>query len=217
MVALAQDSSVASRTLARIQHHGKGWVFVPKDFLDLGDRGAVDVALHRLVLAGRIRRLGRGVYDYPRDHPQLGLLTASTDDVARAIARSTGEVLVSSDATAANVLGLSTQVPARPVYLTDGSSRNVQMGPAVIRFRRAAPSRMVGRDTKAGLAIRALRFLGKEGVDDHAIARLRAILNDDDRRKLRGLRSDAPAWMHSFIDYVLEGAESPARAAARAS
>lgn len=207
MPGMAQDSSAASRVLARIHGRGRGWVFVPRDFLDLGDRGAVDVALHRLTAAGTVRRLGRGVYDYPKDHPQLGALTPSTDDVARALARSGGETLVLSDAMAANVLGLSTQVPARPVYLTDGKSRDVRVGTLTIRFRHAAPLRTVGQDTKAGLAIRALRFLGSDGIDDDTIARLRSNLNDVDRRKLRELRPDAPTWMHAVIDRVLETTE----------
>jgi len=59
---------------------------VPSNFLDLGSRRAVDVALHRLVRADSIRRLARGVYDYPKQHPQLGPLSPPPEAVARAIA-----------------------------------------------------------------------------------------------------------------------------------
>jgi Family of unknown function (DUF6088) len=208
MTGTARASSIATQALRRIESWGRGRVFVPRDLLDLGDRGAVDVTLHRLVAADRIRRLARGLYDYPRSHPRFGRLTPSIDDIARAIARSTNEAVVVSDATAANMLGLSTQVPARPVYLTDGATRNVRVGNQVIRFKHAAPSRMLGRDTKPGLVLRALRFRGRDGFDDGTIAHLRSILNDADRGGLRELRPDAPSWMQSIIDRVVNSNSS---------
>lgn len=204
MVARPQAQSTATKVLRRIRSKGRGQVFVPKDLLDLGSRGAVDAALHRLVDAKKIRHLGRGVYDYPKCHDRLGPLTPSADDLARAVARSTGETLAYSGATAANMLGLSTQVPARPVYLTNGSSRNVQFGNRIIRLVRAAPSRMVGGDTMPGLVLRALRFLRIGGIDGRAIVQLRSILSDADRRGLRKLWPDAPDWMRSILDKVLD-------------
>ena len=203
MTGLAQDSSVATKAFRRIRRWGPGRVFVPRDLLDQGDRGAVDVALHRLVATDKIRRLGRGVYDYPKNHPRLGQLTPSTDEIARAIARSTRETVVFSDATAANMLGLSTQVPARPVYLTNGASRTLRVGNLTIRFKHVAPSRMIGRDTKPGLVLRALRFLGRDGIVNGAIAHLRSILSDADRRSLRALRPDAPSWMQPILDSIV--------------
>lgn len=190
---------------------------MPRDLLDLADRGAVDVALHRLVAADEIRRVVRGVYDYPRTHPRFGRLAPPLDDVAHAIARSTGETVVVSDATAANRLGLSTQVPARPVYLTDGASRTIDVGGRTLRFKHVAPSRLAGRDKTPGLVLRALRFLGKDGIDDGTVARLRAVLSDADRRALRGLRLDAPSWMRPTIDRVVsERDEGEGRGRARA-
>src|SRR6204780_360746 len=78
--------SIDSRILARIHGRGRGSVFVPGDFLDLGSREAVDLALHRLARKGTIRRLARGVYDFPKEHPVLGLLSPSADAVAHALA-----------------------------------------------------------------------------------------------------------------------------------
>ena len=86
--------STASRALRRIRAKGRGWVFVPTDFLDLGARSAVDAALARLVDAGTIRRIGRGVYDFPKVHPRFGARTPSVDAVASAVARSNGESIM---------------------------------------------------------------------------------------------------------------------------
>lgn len=205
MTAVAQDTSVATRALRRIQGWGRGRVFVPRDLLDQGhDRGAVDVALGRLVAAKKVRRLGRGVYDYPKVHARFGQLTPATDDIVRAIARSTQETVVRSDATAANMLGLSTQVPARPLYLTDGTTRDVRVGKLTIRFKHAAPSRRVGGDTTPGLVLRALRFLGKDDIDDGVVEHLRTRLKAKDRTGLATLRQDAPTWMQPIIDRIVD-------------
>src|SRR5262245_14325576 len=120
--------SVPDQIRARIQAAGPGSVHVPADFLNLGSRAAVDQALTRLTRAGTLRRLARGVYDWPSQHPRLGLLSPSLPRVAAAIARSTGSVLAVPGAQAANQLGLSTQVPAGLLYLTDGPSRRVPVG-----------------------------------------------------------------------------------------
>mgnify|MGYP007124327236 CR=1 FL=1 len=70
--------SIDSKILSRIYGRGKGCVITPGDFLDLGSRQAVDLALHRLAKKGTLRRLARGLYDYPRIDPVLGLLTPET-------------------------------------------------------------------------------------------------------------------------------------------
>src|SRR6202166_4511445 len=78
--------SIDSRVLATIHGRGRGSVFVPADFLGIGSREAVDLALHRLARKGTLRRLARGVYDFPKEHPVLGPLTPSADEVAKALA-----------------------------------------------------------------------------------------------------------------------------------
>src|SRR5437588_8968605 len=109
--------SVDSRILARIRGSGRGSVIVPGDFLDLGSRQAVDLALHRLARKGAIRRLARGVYDFPKQHPVLGPLSPSADTVAQALAGRDRTRLQPAAAYAANALGLSEQVPATVVFL----------------------------------------------------------------------------------------------------
>jgi hypothetical protein len=69
--------SIDSKILSRVRGKGRGAVYVPSDFLDLGSREAVDLALHRFVKKGKLRRLARGVYDYPAEHPVLGPLYPS--------------------------------------------------------------------------------------------------------------------------------------------
>ena len=134
--------SIDSRILAAIHGRGRGSVFVPADFLDLGSRQAIDIALHRLAQKGTIRRLARGVYDFPKEHPVLGLLSPSSNTVAHALAGRDRTRLQPAGAYAANILGLSEQVPAKAVFLTDGPSRTVKIGPTTIQLRRTTPRNM---------------------------------------------------------------------------
>ena len=117
--------SVYEKLRQQMEKRGYGAVFVTCEFLELGSRAAVDEALSRLAREGVIRRLGRGLYDYPRLHPVLGPAPADPDQIAAALTRKTGSRLQIAGARAANALGLSTQIAARPVYLTDGRRRTV--------------------------------------------------------------------------------------------
>jgi len=193
----------AQKALRRIRAKRYGWVFTPKDFLDLGSRAAVDQALSRLARTGTIRRLGRGLYDYPRVRPGLGRLSPAPDAVARAAARKTDSRLQVSGARAANALGLSTQVPARLVYLTDGRSRCIQFGNQTVELRRAAPRRLVGAGKVSGTVFQALRYLGKDGVDDVVIRRLRRALSQADKHTLRRDVAYVADWMHPVVDRIV--------------
>src|SRR5271168_148518 len=154
--------SIDSRILARIHKRGHGSVLVPGDFLDVGSREAVDLALHRLARKETIRRLARGVYDFPKTHPVLGPLSPSADVVAQALAGRDRTRIQPAGAYAANVLGLSEQVPAKAVFLTDGPSRTVKVGSTTIQLRRTTPRNMAAAGRLSGLLIQALRELGEE-------------------------------------------------------
>ena len=103
-------SAVSDRIMKRVRGKGRGWVFTPRHFIDFGTRGSVDMALSRLAGAGEIRRVGRGLYDYPVLHDKLGPLTPDPAKVAEALSMQSGDPLAVSGAAAANRLGLSDQV-----------------------------------------------------------------------------------------------------------
>ncbi len=136
--------SVDKSVLERISGHGTGWVFTPDHFIDLGSRDAVASALKRSKQAGKIRQLAFGLYDYPRTDDLLGILLPSTDDIAKALAGRDAIRLQPSGAYAANLPGLSTQVPMKVVYLTDGRSRTVQAGDQQIILKNTTPKNRHG-------------------------------------------------------------------------
>ena len=187
--------TIDNKIVSRIRGHGKGWVFTPSHFKDLGSRDAIASALKRHKKVGLIRQLGRGLYDYPKSDPLLGLLQPSTDDIAKALAGRDAARLQPTGAYAANLLGLSTQVPMKVTYLTDGFSRTVQIGKRQIILKRTTPRNMATAGRISGLVIQALRHLGQKNVDDNVIGRLDRRLDDEAKAQLMKDIRYAPAWI----------------------
>ena len=191
--------SIDSRMLAAIRGRGRGSVFVPADFLRIASRQAVDVTLHRLARKGTIRRLARGVYDFPKEHPRLGPLSPSAEAVARALAGRDRTRLQPAGAYAANALGLSEQVSAKAVFLTDGPTRTVKIGPTTIQLRRTTAKNMAAAGRLSGLLIQALRELGAAHVTSERRRHLKRTIPAAKRRELIKDLPLAPAWMHPIF------------------
>lgn len=191
--------TIEDKIKSRIYGNRRGWVFSPNQFLDLGNRPAVGVALHRLTRSGTIRRLARGLYDYPKQHRAFGVLSPSPDAMAKALAGRHAVRLQPSGAYAANQLGLSDQVPAKIVFLTDGASRRVKIGQQEISLKQTTPRNMATAGRLSGLIIQALRYLGRSHVDDRIVARLKQKLADADTKSLLDDVSYAPAWIGNIL------------------
>lgn len=191
----------------RIRNWGPGRAFTPKDFIDLASRGTIDMTLSALTSAGAIRRIARGVYDTPRTSKVLGgELSPDIDNLARAIARRFRWQIVPAGALAANMLGLSTQVPARIIYLTDGPTRTIELGRQSIQFKHARPKHVKVESPRSGMVIQALRHLGKDRVTAKVIQQLRARLKPVDRRRLREDARLSSDWIYAVAQKVAENA-----------
>lgn len=196
--------SVDSKILAAIRSRGRGAVFVPAEFLDLGSREAVDIVLHRLTRKGTIRRLARGLYDFPKKHPALGTLQPSAEAVAKALAGRDHTRIQPAGAYAANALGLSDQVPAKAVFLTDGPSRTVKVGATTIQLRRTTAKNMAAAGRLSGLLIQALREVGKENMTFQRRRHLKRTLPAERCKELIKDIKLAPAWMHPIFRELAE-------------
>jgi len=191
--------TLGEQILAQICRNGRGWVFSPDEFRDLGDPRFVGMALTRMVSKGTIRRLARGLYDYPNSHPVIGTLAPSPDAIAKALVGRHNIRLLPSGAYAANLLGLSEQVPAKIVFLTDGPSRTVRVGDQEIRLKQTTPRTMGPAGRTSGLVIQALRHLGQQHVDGAVIQMLRRKLHADDKKQLLQDLGYAPAWVRAHL------------------
>ncbi len=190
--------SVPDRIMKRARAAGRGGVFTPTDFLDVAARATIDQALSRLAKNGKLRRLARGLYDFPKMHPQLGPLSPAPDDVAQALARETGSQVQIAGARAANALGLSTQVPAKSSYLTDGPSRRVVLGKRVVDLRHASPKHLIAPGSAAGTVVQAFRHVGAVRAADVARIASRR-LSASDKKTLASNAVQAPAWMRPTL------------------
>lgn len=197
-------SNLRDKILHRVHGKGRGGVYISKDFLDLGSRAAIDQALSRLVKDGSLRRLGRGLFDFPRVSPKLGILSPDSDQVARAISRKQGGRVQRSGAFAANALGLSTQVPGNQVYLTASSSAKVRVGKQTLTFKKVAPKRIAARDSVAGTVLQALDFVGKDGVTDGVVSRLRSKLSSTDKKRLLKESRYAAGWVSDTVKKLVK-------------
>jgi len=167
--------------LTEIRSRGVGSAFTAKDFAVTAPRGTIDVTLARLAEDGVIRRISRGLYDFPRQSEILDQAASpDIDQAAQAIARKHRWTIAPDGATAANTLGLSQQVPARITYLSDGPTRQFTIGGGRISFRHANPKDLKMRHYSSRLLAQALRFLGKENIDSTVIDRLRRIVPAED-------------------------------------
>jgi len=188
-----------------IQGHGRGWVFTPRNLAALGDPRSIGMALTRLSRKGMIRQLARGLYDYPIDHPTLGRIAPSADAIAKALAARDATRLQPAGTYAANILGLSEQVPTRIVFLTDGPSRRVRIGQREIVLKGTTPRNMATAGRKSGTIIQALRYLGQRNVDEKTLAILKRKLTDPDRAQLLKDLHYAPAWISDILRRLAVG------------
>jgi hypothetical protein len=159
----------------------------------------VDLALHRLAKKGTLRRLARGLYDYPRIDPDLGLLSPTIDTIVKALKGRDKILLQPSGGYAANLLGLSDQVPMKVVFLTDGPARRVQIGKQLIMLKHTTPRAMASAGRVSGVVIQALRHIGKRQVDDAVVTGLQKRLTANDKKQLLKDIRYAPAWIAAIL------------------
>lgn len=198
--------TMRDQILARLKRMPEGSVFSAKDLLDLASRTTVDVLLAELAKGGTVRRISRGLYELPKFNPALGgLLTPDVHNAAQAIARRHRWKIVPEGAWAANLLGLSLQVPAKIVYLTDGPKYETQVGWRKIYFKHARPTTLTGSEEKFSLVVQALRYLGKDGVSPAEIKKLRSTLTPAEKRKLVKDTRFGTGWIYDVARMLAEG------------
>ncbi len=187
----------------RIIKSENGTVFVAVDFVDVSDKTNINAYLARLVDEGLVRRVMRGVYYKPQFSEFLDEEVApSVDKVAHAIARNFGWTIVPSGDAALNYLGLSTQVPATYVYVSDGAYKEYSYGNTTIQFKKTTNKEVSKLSYKTALVVQALKALGKEKIDDMVIGRLRTLLTDTEKETMLNEAKATTAWIYEFIKSI---------------
>lgn len=187
----------------RIRQSEYGTVYVAVDFVDISDKTNINAYLARLAEEGLIRRVMRGVYYKAEYNEMLGEhVTPAVDNVAQALARNFGWTIVPCGDAALNILGLSTQVPATYVYVSDGTYKEYTFHNITIQFKRTTNREVSKLSYKTALVIQALKALGKDQIDDVVIHQLRNILTAEEKTTMLLEAKTATAWIYDCIKKI---------------
>ena len=190
----------------RIKKAQPGTVYVAVDFVNISDKTNINAYLAVLAEQGVLHRVLRGVYYKPSYNELLKEYVApDTDKVAQAIARNYGWTIVPSGDTALNMLGLSTQVPAVWLYVSDGNYREYTCGNFVIQFKRTANKEISKISFKTALVIQAIKALGKDKITDDVIEKIRSLTTDEEKEQMFVEAKYATAWIYDVIKEICGG------------
>lgn len=194
---------VENKIAEALKTYPKGRVLFVDDFLDYGNPESVKKALLRLKEKEILVRLAHGIYLYPKIDKELGILFPSTEEIANAIARRDKARIVLTGVQALNKLGLSTQIPMKVVYLTDGAARTVKVGKRTITFKKASPKILLTKGEISSLAIQALKTIGQNKVDEKTIEKIQAILKKENKENIINDAKLSPAWINKILMQVI--------------
>lgn len=198
--------SVEDKILTSLKKSGRGVAFSPTRFAHYGSAAAVQKAIERLTDDGKIIRVARGVYSFPKIDTELGLgiIYPTFDEIAACIANRDRTLIAPAGAYAVNKLGLSTQVPMNAVYITNGESRTIDIrnGRSIV-FKHAAPKNFAFESSFAQLVAIALKEIGKDNLMQEQKATLKQVLSQQPRISEMDLKL-MPAWVKKQISDLYE-------------
>lgn len=190
--------------LKRISKARRGVLFFTENFVRFGTPDAVRQALGRLVKRGELDRVTTGIYVRSEYDPVIGKITPGIEDIARAIAKRDKARIVPTGDYALHKLGLTTQVPMKVVFLTDGSARKITIGKRSITFKKASPKNVAAVGEISSLVIQALRTIGKDELTEEQRLKIDALLRKEKPTKLEHDMRLAPAWIREIIKPILK-------------
>ena len=197
--------SVLKEIENKLKSGRRGKILFAADFSTFGLPKSVNKAMERLTQSGLIIRLAQGIYLYPQIDTRLGLgvLYPSIETIANEIAKRDKARIVPTGDYALNVLGLSTQIPLNVVFLTDGAARTITIGNGKgILFKRTVPKNLSFKSEPLMLVASALKEIGNGNVTNQQLEKIRIILLQEDKLKIRGDLDLLPAWIRKILDSI---------------
>ncbi|OQA82047.1 MAG: hypothetical protein BWY31_03456 [Lentisphaerae bacterium ADurb.Bin242] len=196
-------NSIKNRIFARIYGHGKGWTFSTFDFMSEFKRYEIDCALSSLWRENKIRRICRGIYDYPVYSSILKRNAApDINAIAAALARKFRWQIYPTGDTALNYFGISTQIPGRTIYLTDGPSRTFELECGVLEFKHSAQKEIVFKYPESALVVQGIRALGNERITPAIIEVLRSKFDAELWRKIKKDTIAVAGWIYETVSKI---------------
>ncbi len=192
--------SIEYKVVSRIYGKGRGWAFSQKDFASIGDRNSIDQALYKLNKKNKIRRVIRGIYDYPKYNKNLDLqLSPDIDHVAQAIARKHGWRIQPTGSASLNILGISTQVPSKYIYKTDSANNTYTIGKATVFFKKEALKEIAFKYHESSIIVQALKSLGQNHITPSVIDTIKMWIPPNMKSKILQDTKTVSTWIHEII------------------
>jgi DNA-directed RNA polymerase subunit K/omega len=197
--------SVECKIERLIKTRPKGVLLFPDNFADRGSADSVRKALQSLKDKGFIKSVAHGIYVRPKKKPYIGEVLPSAEEVAQAIAKRDKIRLVPTGVYSLFALGLSTQVPLKLVFLTDGAPRTVKVGKRTIKLKKTTPKNLMAKGRISSLVIQALREIGKDKAKPDELKQIRKLLIEEDHQLLKHDIKLAPEWIKQIMKGTLDG------------
>jgi hypothetical protein len=195
--------SVEFQIEKKIKAKSKGTLFFPDDFSQLGSSESIRKALQRLEEKKIIRRIAQGIYTRPIESKYIGEVLPSAEEVAKGIAKRDRIRIVPTGVYALNALGLSTQVPMKLVFLTDGAPREIKIGKRSIKFKKTTPKNLLAKGEISSLVIQALREIGIDNITPSEEDKIIALLKKENVNLLKQDIELAPIWIQKIMKKAL--------------
>lgn len=195
---------IAEKIREQVKQDKPGTVYFISDFAQHGNDVFISRLLSECVDDGLLIRIANGIYYKPVE-TKFGVLFPSVDELIKAIARRDNAQILPTGETAQNLLGLSTQVPTRYVYLTSGSSRRIVLREQTITLKRSVPRNFACKNDFMATLIQALKSIGKDNVTDEHRQMIAGLLqkNLDEKTYIDDLKT-APIWVRKFISEIIK-------------
>lgn len=188
---------------SRLENAKKGDVFVPSDFFDIAEPVKINMCLSRLAEKGQLQRVMHGVYAKPRFSELLGeYVPPNSTSIAQAIARNYGWTIIPCGDTALNMLGLTTQVPAVWLYVSDGPYKAYEADGIVLKFKHTNNREITNLSYKTALVIQALKALGRSNITEKEINKLDKLLTQEEKRIMLDEGRRSTAWVYEIIKKI---------------
>jgi len=200
--------SIKKQIARKIAAGGRGKLIFQAAYKHIGSEDAVRQAFSRCAKEQKLVRLAHGIYLYPKIDPSLGVLYPSTEEIAKAIAKRDRARIIPTGVSALQKLGLSTQVPMKVVYMTDGAPRKIKVGKRSITLKKISPRMLAVRGEITGMVISALQEIGEKNVTPDILDKIKSALQREDKKMVLKDADLAPAWIARIIYSIMEVIET---------
>lgn len=200
---------VEKQIFEKISNYKRGKIIFSETFSEIGNLESVNKALLRLAQKEILVRLAQGIYLYPKQDNELGILYPLIEEIAEVIAKRDKARIVPTGVQALNKLSLSTQVPMKVVFLTDGAPRSIQVGKRIIKFKKTTPKNLAAKGEISKLAIQALREIGKDNTTEEQLTKIVSLLKKEKPENLAHDAQIAPAWIAKIMRSALGNNKKP--------